>query len=182
MIDEKEREIALYYLRNIADKPLTIKLKKYEYLDFIEWIRSNFEGIFDDSPQRDNEEDQKKIEAFMKDIRRRLSELALRDITQEGFDEHLDNLFRKFEISNGVEREILRYMIYFESSPLVTALGCYLHNDCSLYDIKQCLLPFSWFTGVPAHQIGELFSSSSPLIRICVPRREQSFMFLRKAT
>jgi len=164
MVNEKEREIALYYLRNIADEPLAIKIKKYELLDLIEWIKSNFEDIFDDNPLSDTEKDEIKIEAFMKHMRRRLSELAIHDIAQEGFDGHLDNLFRKFDIANGVEREVLRYLIYFESVPLVTALGCYLHSDCTFYDIKQCLLPFSWFTGVPAYQIGELFSSSSPLV------------------
>ena len=165
MVDEKEREVALYYLRNILDKPLTTKIKKYEFSELIEWIRSNFEDIFDDSPLPDIAEDRKTIEAFMKNTRRRLSEIAVRDITQEGFDEHLDNLFRKFDIANGMEREVLRYMIYFESAPLVTALGSYMHIDFSPYDIKRCILPFSWLTGVPTHQIGELFSQSSPLIR-----------------
>ena len=166
ILDEMGREIALYYLRNIADKPLTIKLKKYEYIGFIKWIKSNFEGIFDDSAIPDEEEDKKPLDkAFINDTRRRLSELVVRDITQEGFDEHLDNLFRKFEISKSVEREILRYMIYFESVPLVTELGCNLHYDCGAFEIKQCLLPFSWLTGIPSHQIGELFSQNSQLIR-----------------
>jgi SpoVK/Ycf46/Vps4 family AAA+-type ATPase len=217
---EKEREIVLYYLKNIADKPLTSKLKKYELDVFIEWVKSNFEDIFNNStvpdtekdtstmealsnlsnarrrlprrlmydkslaglakslenqigelettihnnPESNTEKEQTTIETFI-DMRLLLSELATCDISQEGFDEHLDNLFRKFEITARVEREVLRYMIYFESVPLVTALGGHLHSDCTYYEIQQCLHPFSWLTGIPAYQIGELFSSSSQLVR-----------------
>ena len=33
MDDEKEREIALYYLRNIVDKPLEVKLNMSHQVD-----------------------------------------------------------------------------------------------------------------------------------------------------
>ena len=97
MNDEKEREIALYYLRNIADKPLAVKMPKYDLMNFIDWIRNNFQYFFNDSPMLDSEYELMAMRAFMEDVRKRLSELDVSDIAQEGFDEHLDNLFRKME-------------------------------------------------------------------------------------
>ncbi|MCL2523075.1 MAG: ATP-binding protein [Betaproteobacteria bacterium] len=183
-MDEKEKQVILYYLNNLSKSSLPGS-KEDDLLTWVEWVSQDLLGrnlekewdlrgrayklVVDEdgremyvSPDHgSDEEEAKKLPRDMKTLRGIFAGQAIVDITREGYDKSMDALFAAFGIEPDFQA-VLRYMTYGQLLPLMRNL--YLKITGAYKDNRFEYGTFSAAANVPTFIIEKSFNFDSPLL------------------
>jgi len=180
MTSKKEKQMALYYLNNIVNSPVSKRLEE----KILSWVESNAKSLFGidlenawDSDGREKyrhghkytgymkyerENDRKKLIRSIKTIRSILSHHNIVDIAVRGYDRFIDTIFDVFKVPS-YSQAFLRYLIYSEIIPFVYTFDDEI-GDGGRKNLMQCR-KYSAIIGMPLLTIEKNISRESELIR-----------------
>jgi len=128
MVGRKERQVSLYYLNNIMNKPMPINLER-KIFDALDDYSRDFFGM-DLDTWRVSPRD--KPAAGIPRDRRALCEVIRRrkivDIAATGYDNSLDRIFNMFKIE-AEDQAVLRYMMFVARISFLQELDACIRNE-----------------------------------------------------
>jgi len=183
-MDEKEKQVVLYYLNNLCRKSLSSK----KDIEILLWVENNAEDLFGivdiedkwdkhglgkysrDSVRPDSEnsenstaEDVKqKLARNLRTIREILAEQEIVDIAAKGYDNAIDTIFETFSIAPD-SQATLRYLIYSAKLRFVNDFSSGINTE--EYNSRWEYRTFAALADVPLLNIEKIFAFDAPLIQ-----------------
>ncbi len=116
MISRKERQVSLYYLNNLASKPMPSDMERRMF-DALDDYSMDLFGMETEESRRSAAKDGgdgtvKTIPRDRKGLRAAIQRLKIADIAAPGYDADLDVIFKAFNIENKDDAAVLRYITF----------------------------------------------------------------------
>ena len=125
------------------------------------------------SAASDDIKDEEKLPRGIKTVRAFLAARDIADITAEGYDRFVDMIFSVFRIAPKF-REVLRYMIYCETIPLMHALDRIIIESGRAKRMLDCRA-YSAIMGAPLLAVEKAFQFDGELVRKGILEKESEW-------